>query len=83
MARNPNHSASGLLSNIRKPDWFGFRVLTVFGILFSDVDVNLQDVDGCTALHLASAEDLEGRCVEYLLTHKADALIKDNKVKPS
>ena len=47
------------------------------------MDVNLQDVDGCTALHLASAEDLEGRCVEYLLTHKADALIKDNKVKLS
>ena len=45
------------------------------------MDVNLQDIDGCTALHLASAEDLEGRCVEYLLTHKADSLIKDNKVK--
>ena len=54
-----------------------------FNFWFSDVDVNLQDVDGCTALHLASAEDLEGRCVEYLLTHKADALIKDNKVKLS
>ena len=48
--------------------------------LFAAINVNVQDVDGCTALHLASAEDLEGRCVEYLLTHKADAVIRDHKV---
>ena len=42
--------------------------------------MNVQDIDGCTALHLASAEDLEGRCVEHLLGSKADAVLRDKVV---
>lgn len=51
-------------------------VMTLVGI---GSNVNLIDNDGCTALHLASGYDLEGRCIEYLLQHKANPVLKDKK----
>ena len=43
--------------------------------------MNRQDVDGRTPLMLACAHDDGGKCVEYLLSHKADPSIVDNKVR--
>ncbi|KAL5106453.1 Serine/threonine-protein phosphatase 6 regulatory ankyrin repeat subunit B [Taenia crassiceps] len=43
------------------------RVLLKLGI-----DPDAADVDGCTALHLASAFDIEGHLVKLLLRHGAD-----------
>ena len=40
-------------------------------------NVNARDKTGCTALHSAAAKDTDGRCVEYLLSHKANAWIPD------
>lgn len=53
----------------------------VYMILFVGSDVNRQDVDGRTPLMLACAHDDGGKCVEYLLSHKADPSIVDNKVR--
>ncbi|XP_065166554.1 serine/threonine-protein phosphatase 6 regulatory ankyrin repeat subunit A-like isoform X2 [Atheta coriaria] len=39
--------------------------------------VNVLDSEGCSALHLAAAYDMEAKCVEYLIAHKADPLLKD------
>lgn len=41
--------------------------------------VNAIDIEGCSPLHLAAAYDYEGKCVEYLLSHKADLDMKDNR----
>ena len=54
------------------------RLLYIF---FAGSDVNRQDVDGRTPLMLACAHDDGGKCVEYLLSHKADPSIVDNKVR--
>lgn len=43
-------------------------------------DVNRQDEDGRTPLMLACASDQDGRTVEYLIKHKADASVVDTKV---
>ena len=47
--------------------------------------MNVQDADGTTPLMLCCAEDTdheqEARCVEYLLSHNADIVMKDKKVK--
>ena len=51
----------------------------VFTLVGIGSQVNKQDVDGCTPLHQAAAQDQEGRCVEYLLQHKADPRIRDNQ----
>ena len=50
-------------------------------MFFAGSDVNRQDVDGRTPLMLACAHDDGGKCVEYLLSHKADPSIVDNKVR--
>ena len=44
--------------------------------------MNHCDRDGCTALMLSSgtsSEDVEGNCVDYLLKHKADPTLRDNR----
>ncbi len=41
--------------------------------------MNWQDGDGCTALMLCCAEDTDARCVEYLLQHKADPVLRDRR----
>ncbi|KAJ8926301.1 hypothetical protein NQ314_021341 [Rhamnusium bicolor] len=51
----------------------------VFTLVGIGSPVNDQDVEGCTPLHLAAAYDHEGKCVEYLLSHKADPTMKDNR----
>ena len=53
-----------------------------FQVMFVSLgcDVNRQDIDGRTPLMQACAHDDDGKCVEYLLTHKADPSIVDNKV---
>lgn len=56
----------------KSPSWY---------IFFAGSDVNRQDVDGRTPLMLACAHDDGGKCVEYLLSHKADPSIVDNKVR--
>ena len=50
-------------------------------LLISGSDVNRQDEDGRTPLMLACASDLDGRSVEYLIKHKADTSVFDNKVR--
>ncbi|GJQ85972.1 hypothetical protein Trydic_g21818 [Trypoxylus dichotomus] len=55
---------------------FFFCVFTLVGI---GSPVNQADQDGCTALHLAAAYDIDGRCVNYLIEHKADPKVKDAK----
>ena len=39
--------------------------------------INSKDKSGCTALHQAAAKDSDGRCLEYLLSHKANPWICD------
>ena len=48
-------------------------------ILIKDpkVTVDIQDKRGCSSLHMAASQDLDGRCVEYLISRKADVWIKD------
>ena len=43
----------------------------------SKVTVDIQDNTGCSSLHMAASKDLDGRCVEYLISRKADAWLKD------
>ena len=38
-----------------------------------------QDNEGTTCLHLVCALDMEGRCIDYLLGHKATAALADTK----
>jgi ankyrin repeat protein len=54
----------------------------IFTLVSGGSDVNRQDVDGRTPLMLACAQDQDqdGKTVEYLIKHKADASIVDNKV---
>lgn len=40
-----------------------------------------RDIEGCTPLHLAAAYDVEAKCVEYLLNHRADPKIGDARGK--
>ena len=54
--------------------------ICLFYILFEGSDVNRQDMDGKTPLMLACVHDDDGKSVEYLLNHKADPCIVDNKV---
>ncbi|XP_045471558.1 serine/threonine-protein phosphatase 6 regulatory ankyrin repeat subunit A-like isoform X2 [Harmonia axyridis] len=51
-------------------------VFTLFGV---GTPVNAVDNQGCTPLHLAARYDLESKCVDYFLEHKADPLSKDKK----
>ncbi|KAJ9592428.1 hypothetical protein L9F63_015844, partial [Diploptera punctata] len=51
----------------------------VYALVGIGSQVNKQDVDGCTPLHQAAAQDVDGKCVEYLLQHKADPRIRDNQ----
>lgn len=51
-------------------------VFTLVGIGSS---VNDIDIEGCAPLHLAAAYDLDGKCVDYLLDHRADPAMKDNR----
>ncbi|KAK9754189.1 Ankyrin repeats (3 copies) [Popillia japonica] len=53
---------------------FFFCVFTLVGI---GSPVNQADKEGRTALHLAAAYDIDGRCVNYLIEHKADPKLKD------
>nr|CAI5819029.1 unnamed protein product [Callosobruchus analis] len=41
--------------------------------------VNVPDANGCHPLHLAAAYDHEGKVVEYLLEHKADATAEESR----
>lgn len=41
--------------------------------------VNSPDIEGCTPLHLAAAYDHEGKCIEYLLNHRADSKMRDRR----
>nr|XP_023013531.1 serine/threonine-protein phosphatase 6 regulatory ankyrin repeat subunit A-like isoform X1 [Leptinotarsa decemlineata] len=41
--------------------------------------INAPDVEGCTPLHLAAAYDHECKCILYLLNHKADTSLRDNR----
>lgn len=55
---------------------FFFCVFTLVGVGGA---VNQVDEEGCAALHLAAAYDVDGRCVNYLIEHKADPKLKDGK----
>lgn len=51
----------------------------IFTLVGIGSPVNAVDLEGCTPLHLAAAYDHEGKCIEYLLNHRADAKMKDNR----
>ncbi|CAG9861443.1 unnamed protein product [Phyllotreta striolata] len=51
----------------------------VFTLVGIGSPFNEADIEGCTPLHLAAAYDHAGRCVYYLLDHKADPAMKDNR----
>lgn len=51
----------------------------VFTLVGIGSRTNAIDLEGCTPLHLAAGYDLEGKCVEYLLQHKADQFVKDRR----
>lgn len=51
----------------------------VFTLVGIGSPTNATDIEGCTPLHLAAGYDLDGKCVEYLLAHKADPNIKNNR----
>ncbi|XP_030749052.1 serine/threonine-protein phosphatase 6 regulatory ankyrin repeat subunit A-like isoform X1 [Sitophilus oryzae] len=51
----------------------------VFTLVGIGSPINDRDIEGCTPLHLAAAYDHQAKCVEYLLSHKADTKITDNK----
>lgn len=51
----------------------------VFTLVGVGSAVAARDAMGCTPLHLAAAYDLEGRCVKYLLDHRADANCTDSR----
>ncbi|KAG8039491.1 hypothetical protein G9C98_008134 [Cotesia typhae] len=60
--------------------------LCVFTLVGYGSDPNAQDVNGATCLHLAAGSfsvihsgDYAGECVRYLLTHRADAHIRDKR----
>lgn len=41
--------------------------------------VDAVDAEGCSPLHLSAAHDFSGKCVEYLLQHKGDPMLKDRR----
>ncbi|XP_057659011.1 serine/threonine-protein phosphatase 6 regulatory ankyrin repeat subunit A-like isoform X2 [Diorhabda carinulata] len=51
----------------------------VFTLVGIGSPVNDVDIEGCTPLHLAAAYDHDSKCVDYLLDHKADRNMKDNR----
>ncbi|XP_044751495.1 serine/threonine-protein phosphatase 6 regulatory ankyrin repeat subunit A-like isoform X2 [Coccinella septempunctata] len=51
----------------------------VFTLVGIGTPLNVEDNQGCTPLHLAAGYDLESKCVEYFLEHKADPLSRDKK----
>ncbi|XP_028130015.2 serine/threonine-protein phosphatase 6 regulatory ankyrin repeat subunit A-like isoform X1 [Diabrotica virgifera virgifera] len=51
----------------------------VFTLVGIGSPVNDIDIEGCTPLHLAAAYDHDSKCVDYLLDHKADRNMKDNR----
>lgn len=51
----------------------------IFTLVGIGSPVNAVDLEGCSPLHLAAAYDHEAKCIEYLLNHRADAKIRDNR----
>ncbi|XP_076254649.1 uncharacterized protein LOC143192825 isoform X1 [Rhynchophorus ferrugineus] len=51
----------------------------VFTLVGIGSPINDRDIEGCTPLLLASAYDHDAKCVEYLISHKADAKMTDNR----
>ena len=52
---------------------------SLYSLVTSGANVDHQDNDGTTCLHLVCALDMEGRCIEYLLGHKATPSLADTK----
>ena len=52
---------------------------SLYSLISSGADVDRQDNEGTTCLHLVCALDMEGRCIDYLLGHKATAALADTK----
>lgn len=51
----------------------------LFTLVGQGARVNQQDKLGCSALHLAAKWDTEGLCVEYLLQHHANPILRDSQ----
>lgn len=49
----------------------------VFTLVGIGTPLNVQDNQGCTPLHLSAGYDIESKCVEYFLEHKANPLSED------
>lgn len=71
-----------LLHSSPQVRFFKFHENHIFNTLQLGSDVNRQDEDGRTPLMFACASDQDGRSVEYLIKHKADATVLDTKVSP-
>jgi ankyrin repeat protein len=51
----------------------------IFTLVGIGSPTNSVDMEGCTPLHLACGYDTEGKCIEYLIQHKADPFVKDRR----
>lgn len=51
----------------------------VFTLVGIGTPLSSEDNQGCTPLHLAAGYDLESKCVDYFLEHRADPSRKDKK----
>ena len=50
---------------------------SLYSLVSSGANVDHRDSEGVTCLHLVCALDMEGRCIEYLLGHKATPALAD------